>query len=66
MSDTILESGGGTPFGTAESVTVVGAGLAGSECAWQLAERGIPVFPDFPAFVRDLLSRIPDGPEKKK
>ena len=43
MSDTILESGGGTPFGTAESVTVVGAGLAGSECAWQLAERGIPV-----------------------
>lgn len=30
------------------------------------AEREIPVFPDFPAFVRDLLSRIPDGPEKKK
>ena len=25
------------------SVTVVGAGLAGSECAWQLAKRGIPV-----------------------
>ncbi|MBQ9662485.1 MAG: methylenetetrahydrofolate--tRNA-(uracil(54)-C(5))-methyltransferase (FADH(2)-oxidizing) TrmFO [Oscillospiraceae bacterium] len=24
-------------------VTVVGAGLAGSECAWQLARRGIPV-----------------------
>ena len=24
-------------------VTVIGAGLAGSECAWQLAERGIPV-----------------------
>ena len=24
-------------------VTVVGAGLAGSECAWQLAKRGIPV-----------------------
>ena len=25
------------------TVTVVGAGLAGSECAWQLARRGIPV-----------------------
>ena len=26
-----------------EAVTVLGAGLAGSECAWQLAKRGIPV-----------------------
>ena len=26
-----------------EPVTVLGAGLAGSECAWQLAKRGIPV-----------------------
>ena len=26
-----------------ESVIVIGAGLAGSEAAWQLAERGIPV-----------------------
>ena len=25
------------------AVTVLGAGLAGSECAWQLAKRGIPV-----------------------
>jgi methylenetetrahydrofolate--tRNA-(uracil-5-)-methyltransferase len=24
-------------------VTVIGGGLAGSEAAWQLAERGIPV-----------------------
>ena len=24
-------------------VTVIGAGLAGSECAWQLAERGVEV-----------------------
>ena len=24
-------------------VTVIGAGLAGSECAWQLAQRGIDV-----------------------
>ena len=24
-------------------VTVIGAGLAGSECAWQLAKRGINV-----------------------
>ena len=24
-------------------VTVIGAGLAGCECAWQLAGRGIPV-----------------------
>ena len=26
-----------------ESVIVIGAGLAGSEAAWQLARRGIPV-----------------------
>ena len=26
-----------------ERVTVIGAGLAGSECAWQLARRGVPV-----------------------
>ena len=26
-----------------EAVTVIGAGLAGCECAWQLARRGIPV-----------------------
>ena len=26
-----------------QTVTVLGAGLAGSECAWQLARRGIPV-----------------------
>ncbi len=26
-----------------QEVTVIGAGLAGSECAWQLARRGIPV-----------------------
>ena len=26
-----------------KQVTVLGAGLAGSECAWQLAKRGIPV-----------------------
>ncbi len=28
---------------TVQHVTVIGAGLAGSECAWQLARRGIPV-----------------------
>ncbi|HLT29246.1 MAG TPA: methylenetetrahydrofolate--tRNA-(uracil(54)-C(5))-methyltransferase (FADH(2)-oxidizing) TrmFO [Myxococcaceae bacterium] len=26
-----------------KAVTVIGAGLAGSECAWQLARRGVPV-----------------------
>ena len=26
-----------------EQITVLGAGLAGSECAWQLARRGIKV-----------------------
>ncbi|MCC2130740.1 methylenetetrahydrofolate--tRNA-(uracil(54)-C(5))-methyltransferase (FADH(2)-oxidizing) TrmFO [Oscillospiraceae bacterium CLA-AA-H272] len=33
------EKGGGSM----NHVTVIGAGLAGSECAWQLAQRGIPV-----------------------
>ncbi|PTX58605.1 methylenetetrahydrofolate--tRNA-(uracil-5-)-methyltransferase [Melghirimyces profundicolus] len=28
---------------TTQSVTVIGAGLAGSEAAWQLARRGVPV-----------------------
>ncbi len=42
------------------------AGAPREDAAAFAAERGIPVFPDFPAFVRDLLSRIPDGPEKKK
>ncbi len=28
---------------TIETVTIIGAGLAGSEAAWQLADRGIPV-----------------------
>ncbi|MDR0346959.1 MAG: methylenetetrahydrofolate--tRNA-(uracil(54)-C(5))-methyltransferase (FADH(2)-oxidizing) TrmFO [Coriobacteriales bacterium] len=28
---------------TKEAVTIIGGGLAGSEAAWQLAERGIPV-----------------------
>lgn len=27
----------------AQAVHIVGGGLAGSECAWQLAERGVPV-----------------------
>lgn len=31
------------PKGDPRPVTVVGAGLAGSEAAWQLAERGVPV-----------------------
>ena len=41
-------------------------GAPREDAAGFAAERGIPVFPSFPAFVRDLLSRIPDGPEKKK
>ena len=48
---------------------LVARGSTGSpreDAAAFAAERGIPVFPDFPTFVRDLLSRIPDGPEKKK
>ena len=43
MNRTILAPGGELPFEVPGPVTVVGAGLAGSECAWQLAERGIPV-----------------------
>ena len=31
------------PTTSPSPVTVVGAGLAGCECAWQLAERGVPV-----------------------
>jgi methylenetetrahydrofolate--tRNA-(uracil-5-)-methyltransferase len=26
-----------------QTVTVIGAGLAGSEAAWQIARRGVPV-----------------------
>ena len=43
MSGTFFESGARRVPESVEPVTVVGAGLAGSECAWQLAERGIPV-----------------------
>ena len=43
MNDTMLETGGKLHPEASGAVTVVGAGLAGSECAWQLAERGIPV-----------------------
>ena len=32
-----------TDFMTTSTVTIVGAGLAGSEAAWQLLRRGIPV-----------------------
>ena len=46
--------------------TVSHADGRGTDAAAFAAAHGIPVFPDFPAFVRDLLSRIPDGPEKKK
>ena len=42
------------------------AGAPREDAAAFAAARGIPVFDSFPAFVRDLLSRIPDGPEKKK
>ncbi len=42
------------------------AGAPREDAAAFAAAHGIPVFPDFPDFVRDLLSRIPDGPEKKK
>lgn len=42
------------------------AGAPREDAAAFAAAHGIPVFPDFPAFVRDLLSRIPDGPEKIK
>ena len=31
------------PESSQPPVTIVGAGLAGCECAWQLAERGVPV-----------------------
>ena len=42
------------------------AGAPREDAAAFAAASGIPVFPDLPAFVRNLLSRIPDGPEKKK
>jgi methylenetetrahydrofolate--tRNA-(uracil-5-)-methyltransferase len=40
MTDTSLHS---TPFDSKKAVTIIGAGLAGSEAAWQLAKRGIKV-----------------------
>ena len=46
------------------AVTVVGAGLAGSECAWQLARRGhrVGLCRDAPAGVD---RRAPDGPMRR-
>lgn len=45
-----------------EKVTVIGAGLAGSEAAWQLAEMGVPVklaemrpAIGTPAIIRDIV-----------
>lgn len=31
------------PYSKVQNVTIIGAGLAGSEAAWQLARRGVPV-----------------------
>lgn len=38
MTDTVKQTAGGP-----QPVTVIGAGLAGSEAAWQIASRGVPV-----------------------
>lgn len=40
MTDTSFSS---TPLDSTQTVTIIGAGLAGSEAAWQLAKRGIKV-----------------------
>jgi methylenetetrahydrofolate--tRNA-(uracil-5-)-methyltransferase len=34
---------GGSPLTDIQKVTVIGAGLAGSEAAWQIAKQGVPV-----------------------
>lgn len=43
MSETIESQTGPPHGGSEEPVHIVGAGLAGSECAFQLARRGVPV-----------------------
>ena len=67
VGDKVSDLAGGLAAGVRAALVARGAaGAPREDVAAFAAERGIPVFPDFPAFVRDLLSRIPDGPEKKK
>ena len=67
VGDKVSDLACGLAAGVRAALVARGAtGAPREDAAAFAAERGIPVFPDFPAFVRDLLSRIPDGPEKKK
>ena len=67
VGDKVSDLACGLAAGVRAALVARGAtGVPREDAAAFAAEREIPVFPDFPAFVRDLLSRIPDGPEKKK
>jgi len=67
VGDKVSDLACGLAAGVRATLVARGAtGVPREDAAAFAAEREIPVFPDFPAFVRDLLSRIPDGPEKKK
>jgi len=67
VGDKVSDLACGLAAGVRAALVARGAtGAPREDAAAFAAERGIPVFPDFPAFVHDLLSRIPDGPEKKK
>ena len=67
VGDKVSDLGCGLAAGVRAALVARGStGAPREDAAAFAAARGIPVFDSFPAFVRDLLSRIPDGPEKKK
>ena len=66
VGDKVSDLACGLAAGVPAVLVAQGAtGVPRPDAAAFAAERGIPVFPSFPAFVSDLLSRIPEPPEKK-
>ena len=66
VGDKVSDLACGLAAGVPAVLVAQGAtGVPRPDAAAFAAERGIPVFPSFPAFVSDLLSRIPECPEKK-
>ena len=66
VGDKVSDLACGLAAGVPAVLVAQGAtGVPRPDAAAFAAERGIPVFPSFPAFVSDLLFRIPEPPEKK-